>query len=103
MNPRVKNVTARGNYKLLIEFENGEKKIFDMSPYLNFGVFTELRDKSYFKQVKPFMGSIVWPHGQDVCPDTLYIESKVSHNIPLSARVLQLFFIVFIIFIFAQR
>jgi len=80
MNPRVKNVTARGNYKLLIEFENGEKKIFDMSPYLNFGVFTELRDKSYFKQVKPFMGSIVWPHGQDVCPDTLYIESKVSHN-----------------------
>ena len=80
MNPRVKNVTARDDYKLLIEFKNGKKRIFDMSPYLNFGVFTELKNKNYFKQVKPFMGSIAWPHGQDVCPDTLYLEGKESNN-----------------------
>lgn len=76
MNPRVKSVIANEDYMLSITFENGETKIFDMSPYLDFGVFVELRDKNYFKQVKTFMGSIAWPHGQDVCPDTLYIESK---------------------------
>jgi hypothetical protein len=76
LNPRVKKVVSRSNYKLLIEFENGEKKIFDMRPYLDFGVFKELKNKSYFNKVRPFMGSIAWPHGQDVCPDTLYSESK---------------------------
>ena len=76
MNPRVKSVVANENYTKTITFENGETKIFDMTPYLDFGVFIELKDKNYFRQVKPFMGTISWPHGQDVCPDTLYIEGK---------------------------
>ncbi len=28
-----------------------------------------------FKTVKPVMGSIQWKHGQDFCPDTLYLDS----------------------------
>jgi len=76
MYPRVKNVIANNDFTLTIEFQNGEEKIFDMNLYLNFGVFKELKKLSYFKQVKPFMGTISWPHGQDICPDTLYIESK---------------------------
>lgn len=39
-----------------------------------------IKDKKYFRQVKPFMGTITWPHGQDVCPDTLYIKSKQNYN-----------------------
>jgi len=78
MNPRVIKVTANDNYLLLIEFKNGEKKIYDMNPLLNFGVFKELKDLSYFKQVRPFMGTISWPHGQDICPDTLYIDGKIK-------------------------
>ena len=76
MNPRVKSVTTQDDYRLLITFNNGDKKLFDMSPYLDFGVFAELKDKIYFRKVKPFMGAVAWPHGQDVCPDTLYIESR---------------------------
>ncbi|MEW6557315.1 MAG: DUF2442 domain-containing protein [Elusimicrobiota bacterium] len=76
MNPRVKSVVANDDYTLLITFKNGETKTFDMSDYLGFGVFVELKDKNYFKQVKHFMGTISWPHGQDICPDTLYIEGK---------------------------
>jgi hypothetical protein len=74
VNPRVISVKAEEGYKLSLTFENGETKIFDMSPYLDFGVFTELKDKNYFQQVKPFLGSITWPNGQDICPDTLYIK-----------------------------
>ncbi|MBC8385323.1 MAG: DUF2442 domain-containing protein [Candidatus Cloacimonetes bacterium] len=76
MNPRVKSVKAIDNFKLELIFTNDEKGIFDCSDLLDFGVFKELRDKHYFKMVKPLDGTIVWPHEQDICPDTLYLESK---------------------------
>ncbi len=28
--------------------------------------------------MRPFLGSIQWRTGQDLCPDTQYIESKVA-------------------------
>jgi len=76
MNPRVKKVKPIRDYTLLITFMNGEVKIFDMKPYLEIGIFRELKDLSLFNSVKPFLGSIQWKNGQDLCPDTLYLESK---------------------------
>ena len=76
MNPRVKKVFANDDFTLTLEFQNGEEKVFDMRPYLDFGVFKELKNPSYFKQAETFMGTVSWPHGQDVCPDTLYMEGK---------------------------
>jgi hypothetical protein len=60
--------------KLTVTFNTHEKKIFDVSPYLDKGIFTELQNKDYFKQVKATNGTIEWPNGQDFCPDTLYIK-----------------------------
>lgn len=77
MSPRVKTVQPLENYLLKLTFDNGEVKMFDVTPYLDRGIFKELRDQSYFKQVVPFMGSIKWPHDQDFCPDTLYEESTL--------------------------
>lgn len=76
MNPRVKNVTPLDDYKLKIEFLNNEIKIFDVNPYLNFGIFKDLKNIGNFNSVKPFLGSIQWNGGQDLCPDTLYLDSK---------------------------
>ena len=45
-------------------------------PYLDVGVFTELKDIGYFKQVRIALGTVQWPHAQDISPDTLYIESR---------------------------
>jgi hypothetical protein len=75
MNPRVKNVSAISDYKLKIQFSNGEEGIYDCSHLLDFGVFMELKDTAYFKQAKAWDGTVVWPHGQDICPDTLYLDS----------------------------
>jgi len=72
MNPRVKSVIPEDNYRLRITFTNGEEGIYDCSELLDFGVFTELRDPRYFCQVKAAYGTIIWPHEQDICPDTLY-------------------------------
>jgi hypothetical protein len=75
MNPRVKDVKPALGYTLLITFTNGEEKIFDVTPYLNYGNFKELKDKAVFNSVKPLLGSIQWVNGLDLCPDTLYLES----------------------------
>lgn len=75
MNPRVKSVAAIPGYKLKIEFNNGEVGIYDCGHLLNFGVFKELRDLNYFKQAKARDGTVMWPHEQDICPDTLYLDS----------------------------
>lgn len=75
MNPRVKEVKPSEDYRLEITFMNGEKKIFDMKPYLKTGQFRQLEDKALFASVKPVMGSVQWQNGLDLCPDTLYEES----------------------------
>jgi hypothetical protein len=76
MYPRVKEVEADQDYTLLITFNNGEKKRFDFKPYLNIGVFNELKEPEVFYSVKPFLGSIQWSNGADLCPDTLYLDGE---------------------------
>jgi hypothetical protein len=77
MNPRVINVKPEKDYKLLITFSNNDVKAFDVRPYLEIGLFKELKDISLFNSVKPFPGSIQWSNGLDLCPDTLFLESKL--------------------------
>ncbi|MGD0948565.1 MAG: DUF2442 domain-containing protein [Candidatus Binatia bacterium] len=75
MNPRVLTVQAHDDHSLTITFTNGERRRFDVKPYLDQGVFRELRSLSYFKAVRPALGTVQWPNEQDFCPDLLYEES----------------------------
>ena len=77
MNPRPIAVQPLKNFELEIKFANGEVRIFDMKPHLEFGVFNELKSVSYFNQVKIQNGSVAWPNEQDVCPDTLFEGSRL--------------------------
>lgn len=78
MNPRVKEVSASDDYKLYLVFSNGERGIYDCSDLLEFGVFKEFKNKNYFVQAKVIDGTVAWPHEQDICPDTLYLDSQKS-------------------------
>ena len=75
MNPEVKSAEPLPNYKLKIQFTNNEVREFDASPYLNKGIFTELKDEAYFKRVRVTFGSVEWPNEQDFSKDTLYLLS----------------------------
>lgn len=80
MNPRIKSVKPLDDYKLELMFANGEIGVYDCSHLLDFGVFKELKDTRYFQCVTVLDGTVAWPHEQDICPDTLYLESvKVFH------------------------
>jgi hypothetical protein len=88
MNPRVKRVSPSSDYKLYLEFTNGERGVYDCSPFLDFGVFRELKDLRYFKQAQVLDGTVVWPHEQDICPDTLYLDSikDAEQGTPVDAK-----------------
>jgi len=76
MNPRVRSVRPTDDYTLELTFTNGETGVYDCRPLLGFGVFQELRDINYFRSARVENGTVTWPHEQDICPDTLYEESR---------------------------
>lgn len=76
MLPRVKSVEPRPGYELEIIFTNDEVGVYDCRPLLDFGVFRELVDETYFRQASVVNGTVAWPHEQDICPDTLYLDSR---------------------------
>ena len=75
----VKEVKPIDNYKLILTSENNEVKIFDMIPYLDKGIFQELKDENLFKAVKVSFDSIEWPNEADIDPETLY-EDSISYS-----------------------
>ena len=76
MYPGVKSVKPLSGYKLLLTFENNEKRTFDMNPFLDKGIFKQLRDTKVFNTVRISFDTIEWTNGADLCPELLYKESK---------------------------
>ncbi len=75
MNPRITDVKPLDGYRLLLTFTNGEQREFDMTPYLEIGVFKELKNESLFNSAKAALGTVTWQNGQDLCPDTFWVDS----------------------------
>ncbi len=75
---KVISVKPLKNYILQIEFDSKEIRLFDVKPYLSFGIFTELKNEKYFNEVKTCFDSISWKNGQDFSPETLYLKSVVQ-------------------------
>ena len=75
MNPRVKKVVVEKDFKLVITFTNGEEKVFDVTPYLEIGVFKSLKNIAMYSTAHAEYGTVVWQNNVDFDPDTLYLES----------------------------
>lgn len=52
MNPRVKNVKPLADHQFKITFTNGKVGLYDCRSLLDFGVFRELANEAYFRQVR---------------------------------------------------
>jgi hypothetical protein len=76
MTPDVIDFEILPDYKIKVTLSTGAVGIFDVTPYLEKGVFKELKDYSYFKRAKIEYGTIVWPHEQDFSPDTIEVKMK---------------------------
>jgi len=71
---KVVTIKPEGQYKLFVQLSNGKEGIFDVTPYLDKGIFRELVNESYFKQARLSFGSISWPNSQDFSADTIEFE-----------------------------
>jgi uncharacterized protein DUF2442 len=71
---RVVGVEVSGPHTLDLTFKDGARKQIDLLPLLEGPVFEPLRDPVFFAQVvlDPVAGTVVWPNGADIAPDTLY-------------------------------
>ncbi|MBF0293687.1 MAG: DUF2442 domain-containing protein [Magnetococcales bacterium] len=85
-NPKVVAVEPEDTPSLVLAFANGERRRFDVLPYLDKGIFRELRDPTYFRRVRAVSGYVTWPHDQDFGWDTLYLES-VPVDAPIETHI----------------
>ena len=74
MIPRVKEVEVVGPHSLRLTFHDGATKRVNLLPLLQGPIFQPLLQPSYFGQVllDPVAGTVVWPNGADIAPETLY-------------------------------
>jgi hypothetical protein len=71
----ITKVIPTNDYKLILSFDKNEQRIFDVSPILNFGKFSELQDLETFKKVHVSFDTIEWENGLDLDPEYLYEKS----------------------------
>ena len=67
------NIKYKGGFVYYLVFDDGKSGTIDFSEYIGRGpVFEPLRDTAFFKKATIEGGTISWPNGADVAPETLY-------------------------------
>ena len=72
LQPKVTKVLPLPDYRLLVEYATGERKIFDVKPYISGDWYGELEDLDTFKTVRPCGTTVKWKGGQDIAPEELH-------------------------------
>ena len=65
----------RDDFTLELWFDTGDHRLFDARPYLDKGVFVQLRNIQRFKQAYVALDTVCWPGEIDIAPETLYDRS----------------------------
>ncbi len=77
-NLRVLDVEILENLCLLIEFSNGEKRMFDAKQLLQYPVFEKLKNDEIFNTVSVKNGVLIWDNETlDIGVDFLYEKSEI--------------------------
>ncbi len=75
--PTVIRAEYRGGHRLRVTFNDGSQKTIDFRGWLNGPVFEPLKDEAYFRRFFVEGGTVAWPNGADIAPETLY-ESRAA-------------------------
>ncbi len=76
--PTVIRAEYRGEYRIYLEFNDGVKNTVDFAQWLDGPVFEPLKTPQYFQRFFLDGGTVAWPNGADVAPETLYERAKAS-------------------------
>ena len=76
--PGVVSVEACDDYRLVLRFDNGERRVFDATPLLSVGRFRTLAAREAFRKVRVAYDTVEWENGLDLDPEYLYERSRPS-------------------------
>ena len=76
--PTVTRAEYRGEYKIHVTFNDGVAATIDFTPWLDGPIFEPLKDRGYFERFFLDGGTVSWPNGADIAPETLYERAKSS-------------------------
>ena len=80
------NVQARPDFSMIIEFENGEQRYFNMAPYIKQKPWAVLTMEDKFLKAFVSNGTVSWQGNIDIDPETLY-EYSVTLEKQVPAKV----------------
>jgi hypothetical protein len=72
MMPSVVSAEYEDGHRIRLWFGEGTVKTVDFRKWLHGPVFEPLKDPSYFRRFFLEAGTVVWPNGADIAPETLY-------------------------------
>ena len=70
------SVKTLDDYTLDLLFENGERRLFDMKPFLHKKPFIKLLNSPLFFKAFIENGTVAWPMNIDIAPETLWALSR---------------------------
>ena len=76
--PTVTRAEYRGGYRLHVIFNDGKSGTIDFLQWLEGPIFEPLKDPEYFQRFFLDGGTVSWPNGADIAPETLYAQAKSS-------------------------
>jgi len=82
--PSVIRAEYRGGHRIHMTFNDNSEKTIDFRRWLGGPVFEPLKKPSYFRRFFFDGGTVAWPNGADIAPETLY-EYQVSGDRPNKA------------------
>lgn len=85
--PSVVQAEHAGRFRIPLTFNDGTVGIVDVRQWLNGRVFEPLKDQAYFRRFFLDGGTVAWPNGADIAPETLYgaVRATRSNNAPQPA------------------
>ena len=70
--PAVANVHVLSDFRLRVEFDNGETRIFDAKSYIQRHKLKMLKSVGYFALAFPNGRAVEWPRGETIDLEALY-------------------------------
>jgi hypothetical protein len=77
--PMVISAHYEGNYTIRLGFNDGLERIVDFSQWLDGPIFEPLKNVEYFRRFFIEGGTVTWPNGADIAPETLHESAMASH------------------------
>ena len=82
--PSVVRAKYEGSFRIHLTFNDNLQGAVDLQSWLQGPIFEPLKDPQYFQQFFVDGGTVVWPNGADIAPETLY--EAVKHALAAQPR-----------------